>query len=86
MEYKKIINLSGNTSCQPSKFRTKTWTEINDDARGTYSTYSQIKFKTSMLKSNICNDSDVHILVSITITVENPGTAAASTKRKRYNN
>ena len=71
---------------QTTKFRSKHWVEINDDARGTYSTYSQIKFKTSMLKSNICNDSDVHILVSITITVENPGTVAASTKRKRYNN
>ena len=29
MEYQKIINLLGNTSNQPSKFRTKTWVEIN---------------------------------------------------------
>ena len=68
MEYKKIINLSGNTSCQPSKFRTKTWTEINDDARGTYSTNSQIRFKTSILRSSLCNYSDAYILVSGTVT------------------
>ena len=30
MEYQKRINLSGKTSNQPSKFRTKNWIEIND--------------------------------------------------------
>ena len=34
MEYEKIINLVDNTSNQPSKFRTKTWVELNNDARG----------------------------------------------------
>ena len=29
----------------------KNWTEINDDSRGTYRTYSQIKFKPSIPKS-----------------------------------
>ena len=47
------MNLLDNTPNQPSKFRTKNWFEINDDARGTYNTNSQIKFKTSMLKSNL---------------------------------
>ena len=46
MEYQKIIIFLGNTPNQPSKFRTKNWVEINDDASGTYNTYSQIKFKT----------------------------------------
>ena len=36
MEYQKIINLLDNTPNQPSKFRTNNWTEINDDACGTY--------------------------------------------------
>ena len=35
MEYQKIINLLDNTSNQPTKFRTKNWVEINDDAHGT---------------------------------------------------
>ena len=47
MEYQKLINF-GNQPNQPSKFRTK----LNDDARGMYSTNSQIKFKTSMTKSS----------------------------------
>ena len=57
-----------NTPSQPTKFRTKNWVEINDDARGTYSTNSQIKFQTSMLKSGLCDYSDAYILVSGTIT------------------
>ena len=34
MEYQKIINFLDNKLNQPSKFRTKNWIEINDDARG----------------------------------------------------
>ena len=30
MEYRKIINLLGETTKQPSKLRTRNWTEIND--------------------------------------------------------
>ena len=46
MEYQKIINLLDNTPNQPSTI------EINDDARETYNKDSQIKFKTSVLKSS----------------------------------
>ena len=53
MEYQKIINLLDNTPSQPTKFRTKNWVEINDDAHGTYSNNSQIKSKTSMLRSSL---------------------------------
>ena len=75
MEYQKLINLLDNASNQPSKFRTKNWVGINDDASGTYSTNSQIKFKTSMLKSSLCGSSDAYILVKRTIRV--PNTAGA---------
>ena len=53
MEYQKIINTLDNTSNQPSKFKTKNWFEINDDARGTYKTSSQMKFSILMLKSSL---------------------------------
>ena len=43
MEYQKIINLLDNKPNQPSKFRTKSWVEINYDACGSYNTNSQIK-------------------------------------------
>ena len=70
IEYQKIINLLDNTPNQPAKFRTKNWVEIHDDSHGTYNTNSQIKFKTSMLKSSFCVYTDAYILVKGTITVE----------------
>ena len=35
MEYQKIINLLNNSNNQPSKFRTKNWVGVNDNACGT---------------------------------------------------
>ena len=69
MEYQEIINLLDNTPNQPTKFRTKNWVEINDESHGMYNTNSQIKFKTSMLRSNLCDYSDAYILVKGTISV-----------------
>ena len=60
MEYKKIMNLLDNTSNKPSKFRTKNWIEINDDIRGAYSPNKNIRFKTAMLRSNLCDFSDAY--------------------------
>ena len=79
MEYQKIANLlDDNKSNQPSKFRTKNWVEINDESRGTYNVNSQIKFKTTMLKSNLCDYSDPYILVKGTITITGAGADAAA--------
>ena len=71
MEYQKIINLLDKTPNQPSKFRTKNWVEINDESRGTHDEVNQIRFKSSVLRSSLCNYSDVYILVKGTITVAN---------------
>ena len=68
MEYKKIIKLADDTPNQPTKFQAKHWVEINDESRVTCNTNSQIKFKTSMLRSSLCDYSDAHILVRGTIT------------------
>ena len=65
MEYQKIINLLHYTPNQPTKFRTKIWFEINDESRGTYNINSQIRFKTSMLRSSLCDYSDAYILVKL---------------------
>ena len=59
-----------NTPNEPTKFRTKNWVEMNDDERGTNDTNSQIKFKTSTLKSSSCDYSDAYILVKRTISIE----------------
>ena len=86
MEYQKIANLiDDNTLNQPSKFRTRNWVEINDESRGAYNVNSQIKFKTTMLKSSLCDYSDAYILVKGTISVNNTaaqGAAANNTNKK----
>ena len=51
------------TPNQSSKFRIKNWVEINDDPRETYNTKSQNKYKATMLKPSLCDDSDSHLLL-----------------------
>ena len=85
MEYQKIANLIDDTSNQPSKFRTKNWVEINDESRGANNAASQIKFKTTMLKSSLSDYRDAYILVKGTISVNNTaadGAAANNTNKK----
>ena len=86
MEYQKIANLiDDNTLNQPSKFKTRNWVEINDESRRAYNVNSQIKFKTTMLKSSLCDYSDAYILVKGTITLTNTaaqGAAANNTNKK----
>ena len=85
MEYQKIANLLNNGSIKPSKFKTKNWVEINDDVRGVYSPNKQIRFKTSMLRSSLCDYSDAYILIKGNITVHNTvaeGAAANNTMKK----
>ena len=69
MKYQKIINLLYNKPYQPTKLRTKNWVKINDESQGTYNNDNQIRFKTSMLRSSLCDYSNAYILVKGTITV-----------------
>ena len=79
MEYQKIANLLDNEviSNQLSKFRTRNWVEVNDDSRGTY-TNADIKFKTTILKSDLCDYADVYIFVKGTITITGAGNGDAA--------
>ena len=63
MKYQEIINSFDNTPNQPFKFKTKNWVEINYEPRGTYNEDNQIRFKTSMLRSSLCDYNDAYILV-----------------------
>ena len=85
MEYQKIANLIDDTPNQPSKFRTRNWVEINDESRGAYNVNSQIKFKTTMLKSSLCDYSDAYILVKGTITINGRGADAAARQADERN-
>ena len=68
MEHQKIANLLDSASNQPSKFRTRNWVEINNKSRGTY-TGNDIRFKTTMLRSNLCDYADAYILIKRTIII-----------------
>ena len=70
MEYQKITNLLGNTSDKVPKFIIKKWIEVCDQSGETYNTNKQIRFKTSMLRSDLCDYSDAYIVVKGDITVE----------------
>ena len=72
MEYQKIANLLDNKTNQPSKFRIRNWVEINDESRGTYND-SDMKFKTAMIRPNLCDYADVYILVKGTIKITGAG-------------
>ena len=66
MEYQKITNLLGTTIDEIPRFITKTWVEVyhqpgNADDR--YKPNKQIRFKTSMLRSDLCDYSDAYIVV-----------------------
>ena len=79
MEYQKIANLiDDDASYEPSKFRTRSWIEIIDESRGAYNVNCQIKCKTTMLKSSLCDYSDAHILVKGTISVNNTAAQGAN--------
>ena len=76
MKYQKIINFLDNTPNQPSKVRTRNRDKINDDSYRTYSINSQIEFKSTMLKSGLCQVCDAYILAKRIVTVPNTGTVA----------
>ena len=75
MEYQKITNLLGTTIDEIPRFITKKWVEVHDQsgsAEDRYKPSKQIRFKTSMLRSDLCDFGDAYIVVKGTITVTNP--------------
>ena len=75
MEYNKINNLlltEDNKSERLSKFVIREYVRVNS-LSNTYNENKPIRFKTPMLRSNLCDYSDAYILVKGTITVTAPG-------------
>ena len=75
MEYDKINNLllsEDNESEQSSKFVTREYVRVNS-LLDTYNENKSIRFKTPMLRSDLCDYFDAYILVTGTITVTAPG-------------
>ena len=70
----------------PSKFRRKNWVEINDESKESYGNGSDVKFKTAMLGSNLCDYADAYILVKGTITITGAGDDDAANKGVIFKN
>ena len=85
MEYQKIANLLDSAPNQPSKFRTRNWVEINDESKESYKPGSNINFKTTMVRSNLCDYADAYILVKGTITITGAGDDAAAREADERN-
>ena len=71
MEFQKISNFIDTTSNNKDlpKFVTKKWIEVYDQSQGNYNVNKEIRIKTSMLRSDLCDFSDAYIFVKGNITV-----------------
>ena len=77
MEFQKIVNFLDTTSDDKDlpRFVTKKWIEVYDQSEGNYNVNKEIRIKTSMFRSDLCDFSDVYIVVKGTVTVTNPNNA-----------
>ena len=55
MKYQEIKNLLGDTTNEPSQFRIREIYNIIDDSREIYNVNSDIKFKISKIRLNLCD-------------------------------
>ena len=88
MEYEKITNLLGNIPDKVPRFDTKKWIEVHDQsgtAENRYNPNKQIRFKTSMLRSDLCDYSEAYIAVTGKITVASADNDAYN-KKLAFNN
>ena len=72
MEYQKITNLLGTTIYGLPRFITIKWVEAENQsgsADGIYKSNKQRRFKTSMLRSDLCDYSDAYMVVKGDIIV-----------------
>ena len=65
MEFQKNVNLLDTTSDDKDfpGFATKKWIEVYDQSRRDYRINKEIRNKTLMLRSDLCDFSDVYIVV-----------------------
>ena len=73
----KIINLLDITSDDKDlpRFVTKKWIEVYDQSEKNYSLNKEIRIKTPMLRSDLCDFSDAYIVVKGDITLEGDSNA-----------
>ena len=80
--FKKIVNFIDTTSDDKDlpRFVTEKWIEVHDQSVANYNVNKEIRIKTSMLRSDLCDFSDSYIIVNGTITITNPDDFKIKTK------
>ena len=80
MEFQKNLNFLDTTSDDKdlSRFVTKKWIGRYDQSEENYNVNKEIRIKTSMRRSDLCDFSDAYIVVKGTITVVIPNNAKKS--------
>ena len=88
MEFQKIANFLDTTSNNKDlpKFVTKKWIEVYDQSEKNYSPNKEIRNKTSMLRSDLCDFSDGYIAVEGDITLEGDNNANKRNKNLAFKN
>ena len=86
MEFNKINNLLDSEHDKVPRFITKKWIEVQSQSGNTYNTSKPIRFKTSMLRSDLCDYSDAYVWVKGKITVTNPNNNANCDRRLTLKN
>ena len=89
MEYQKITSLLGTMPNEMPRFITTKWVEVHDqsdDANDRCKPNKPIRFKTSMLRSDLCDFSDAYIVTKGKITVTDPNNDAYDKKIAFKNN
>ena len=84
--FHQITNLLGKIPVKLPRFIAKKLIEIHDQSGETYNTNKQIRFKTSMLRSDLSDFSDPYIVVKGKITVTNSNNDAYGKKLAFKNN
>ena len=88
MEFKKIINLldiSSDDTDMP-RFVTKKWIEVYDQSEKNYNVNKEIRIRTPMLRSDLCDFSDAYIAVKGDITLEGDNNANERNKNLAFKN
>ena len=81
MEFQKIVNF-----LDTPRFVTKKWTEVYDQSGVNYDVNKEIRIKTSMLRSDLCDFSDGCIVVKGDITLEGDNDTNKRNKNLAFKN
>ena len=88
IEFQKIVNFLDTTSDDKDlpRFVTKKWIEVYDQSEGNYNVNKEIRIKTSMLRSDLCDFSDAYIVVKGDITLEGDNDVNKRNKNLAFKN